>query len=179
MLDTLHMDNSHLNGDTSAVAIGGSTMKKTTLTLIASLLACSTLFSSASWADGPGDHHGQPWQQQHGGGDRHDNRGRGAGHDDHHNQGGDHGNRGGSRADYHGDRGNDRDHFAWHGHDFRRGHSVPHEYRGDHYRVNDWHERGLREPPRGEHWAYIDGNYVLIAAATGVITSLILSNAFH
>jgi len=37
----------------------------------------------------------------------------------------------------------------------------------------------LREPPEGQHWADIDGNYVLIAAATGIITSLILNNAFH
>lgn len=136
-------------------------MKKTTLTLIVSLLTCSTLFSAASRADGPGDHQGQQWER-HGGGDRHDDHGRGPDH-------------GGPRGDHR----NDHDHFAWNGHDFRRGHAVPHEYRGDRYRVDDWHDRGLREPPRGEHWAYIDGNYVLIAAATGVITSLILGNALH
>jgi len=45
--------------------------------------------------------------------------------------------------------------------------------------VNDWRERGLREPPRGEHWAYVDGNYVLIAVATGIITSIILDSVVH
>ncbi|MDU6077967.1 MAG: RcnB family protein [Pantoea sp.] len=127
-------------------------MKKTTLRVIATFIACSSLISTLSWADGPGDHHGQPWQQHDGNrhdGDRHDDRGRG------------------------------RDHFAWNGHDFRRGHPMPHEYRGPHYRVDDWRERRLPEPPRGEYWSYIDGNYVLIAAATGIITSLILGNAFN
>lgn len=56
---------------------------------------------------------------------------------------------------------------------------MPPEYRGPHYRVDDWRARRLPEPPRGQYWSYIDGNYVLIAAATGVITSLILSNAFN
>lgn len=143
-------------------------MKKTTLTVIASLFACSTLFSHTALADGPGDGHGQRWQQ---GDQSHaDNRGhdRDKGHDNHGNNGR---HNDGPRAD--------RDHFAWNGHDFRRGHPIPAEYRGDRYRINDWHDRGLREPPRGEHWAYIDGNYVLIAAATGVITSLILSSALN
>ncbi|MCQ4010676.1 RcnB family protein, partial [Klebsiella pneumoniae] len=33
--------------------------------------------------------------------------------------------------------------------------------------VRDWSDRGLPPPPEGHHWSYIDGNYVLIAAATG------------
>jgi len=155
-------------------------MKKTTLRVIATFIACSSLISTVSWADGPGDHHGQPWQQHDGDrrdGDRHDDRGRGPqGH------GPDRGPQhdrfaGGPRGDRHEDR--DRDHFAWNGHDFRRGHPMPHEYRGPHYRVDDWRARRLPEPPRGEYWSYVDGNYVLIAAATGIITSLIIGNAFN
>lgn len=149
-------------------------MKKTTLALLMTVFTASTLFSTVSQADGPP---GQPWHQQggHGGGP---GRGSDRGHDDrgHDNHG--HDNRG------HDNRGPDhhyesRDRFAWQGHDFRRGDRLPPHYRYDDYRVNDWHERGLREPPRGENWAYIDGNYVLIAAATGVITSILLNNAFH
>lgn len=151
-------------------------MKKTNLTVIASLFACSTLFSHTALADGPGNGQGQRWQQ--GDQSRADDRGheRGKSHDnDDRRQSHDRGDN-----DRHSDgRRGDSDHFAWNGHDFRRGHAIPAEYRGDRYRVNDWHDRGLREPPRGEHWAYIDGNYVLIAAATGVITSLILSGALH
>jgi len=153
-------------------------MKKTTLRVIATFIACSSLISTVSWADGPGDHHGQQWQQHDG--DRHDDRGRGPqghgpqGHGPERAPGHDR-FAGGPRDNHRGD----RDHFAWNGHDFRRGHPMPQEYRGSHYRVDDWRARRLPEPPRGEYWSYIDGNYVLIAAATGIITSLIFSNAFN
>lgn len=71
------------------------------------------------------------------------------------------------------------DHFAWQGHDFRRGERAPERFRGDDYRLSDWRGRGLPEPPHGQHWAYIDGNYVLIAAATGIITSILLGGVMH
>lgn len=148
-------------------------MKKTTLALLITVLSASTLFSTVTQAEGPP---GQQWHQQGG----HDGQGSPEGH---HSQGRgpDHGQD--NRHDDHG-RGPDhhfesRDRFAWQGHDFRRGQPMPAHFRGDDYRINDWHQRGLREPPRGEHWAYIDGNYVLIAAATGVITSILLNSAFH
>lgn len=163
-------------------------MKKTTLTLIASFIACSTLFSSVSWADGPGD---QRWQSH--GGDQHQDHGRGPDHGgdrgpdrgDNHDRGHDHDRGPGpDRHDHYADhrmpeghRGGDR--FAWGGHDFRRGYPAPPEFRGPHYRVDDWRDRGLYEPPRGEHWAYIDGNYVLVAAATGIITAILLNGAFN
>lgn len=157
-------------------------MKKTTLTLIASILTCSTLFSQAVRADDHDQGHRMPVPHQNSdrGPDNRDhtpNRGRdNPGHSDRnpHDQGRDH-HEDHSRHD----RDDAREHFAWQGHDFRRGHPVPPEYRGDHYRVADWHERGLREPPRGYHWADIDGNYVLIAAATGVITALVLNSAMN
>jgi len=154
-------------------------MKKTTLTLIASFLACSTLFSQASRADDHDDGQRMPVPHQN---DDHRSDSRGPdqnrGRDNTHHDMSDHrhdpdNNRRGREAR------NDRDHFAWQGHDFRRGHAVPPTYRGDSYRVADWHERGLREPPRGYHWANIDGNYVLIAAATGVITALVLNSALN
>lgn len=68
-------------------------------------------------------------------------------------------------------------HFAYKGHDFERGKPVPEDFRGRDYQVSDWRDRGLPPPPEGQHWAYVDGNYVLIAAATGVITSIILNSA--
>ena len=153
-------------------------MKKTTLSLIASLIACSTLFSGVTWAEGPGD---QRWQSH--GGDHHQDGGRGPerGPDrgDHHDRG--HGpDRHDRYADHRmpeGHHGGDR--FAWRGHDFRRGYAAPPEFRGPHYRVDDWRDRGLYQPPRGEHWAYIDGNYVLVAAATGIITAILLNGAFN
>lgn len=57
--------------------------------------------------------------------------------------------------------------------DFRKGRPLPEKYRGEGYQVNDWHKHGLKAPPAGHRWQNIDGNYVLIAVATGVITSVI------
>ena len=48
--------------------------------------------------------------------------------------------------------------------DWRRGARV--DYRSHH----------LRTPPRGYEWREVDGNYVLAAAATGLIASVILAN---
>lgn len=122
-------------------------MKKTTLTIIASFIACSTLFSSVSWADGPGDHRWDPH-----GGDRHQDRGPGPDHHDRRDFGHDRGP-GPDLHDHYADhrmpeghRGGDR--FAWRDHDFRRGYPAPPEFRGPHYRVDDWRARGLYEAAR-------------------------------
>ncbi|MFP1760483.1 RcnB family protein [Lonsdalea quercina] len=148
-------------------------MKKITLAMVMTVFTASSLLSTVSSAAGPDHQDGKQWQQgpgsqQHGGHDG--NRGGQA------NRGG-HGEPG--RQQSHVQRGGDRDHFVSHGHDFRRGKPAPARYRGNDYRVNDWRARGLRQPPSGQHWAYIDGNYVLIAAATGVITSIILNSALQ
>lgn len=146
-------------------------MKKTTLALVMTVFAASSCFSAFSWADGPqGQPSQQQWQQGHGG------QGGPGGHGGEHagGPGGGRGHEGGPHGGP-GRPGGERNHFAWNGHDFRRGHPAPERFRGDDYRVYDWHARGLQAPPPGEHWAYIDGNYVLIAAATGIITSIIMS----
>ncbi|WP_034918984.1 RcnB family protein [Erwinia sp. 9145] len=137
-------------------------MKKTTVAFL--IAAVTAGFSGVTQAEGP------PGQPQF----RHQAQG---GHDAR-------SDRGGPRGDsHHDERRHDdrhyasRDSFAWQGQDFRRGHRLPAHFDSAPYRVNDWRDRGLGEPPRGQHWAYIDGNYVLIAAATGVITSILLHNA--
>jgi hypothetical protein len=43
-------------------------------------------------------------------------------------------------------------------------------------RVNDWRNRHLQRPPRGYEWRQVDNNYVLAAAATGLIAGLVLAN---
>ena len=40
----------------------------------------------------------------------------------------------------------------------------------------DYRARHLSRPPRGYEWRQVDGNYVLAAAATGLIASIILAN---
>ena len=58
-------------------------------------------------------------------------------------------------------------HFGW-----ARGAYVPVVYRG--YYVQDWGYYGLRPPPPGYRWIYADGNFVLMAVATGLIADLVL-----
>lgn len=59
------------------------------------------------------------------------------------------------------------------GHHWRRGLYVPAPYR--HFYVQDWGYYGLRPPPPGYRWVYLDGNFVLMAVATGLIADVILN----
>ena len=147
---------------------------------LAIILSCA--LTSVSWADGPGGNNRgqqQVWQQDAGRGGPDGNRQQGP-------QANNHQGNGDNRGPAHGDKGlqgnphqerHERDHFAWNGHDFRKGQPAPERFRGNDYRINDWNDRGLPAPPRGQHWSYIDGNYVLIAAATGIITSILINGA--
>lgn len=62
-----------------------------------------------------------------------------------------------------------------HGYVWRRGGYVPRAYRG--YYVQDPYYYGLSAPPRGYRWVYADGNFVLMALATGLIANVI-ANAY-
>ncbi len=73
---------------------------------------------------------------------------------------------------HHHDRERHRAPRAWH----PGGRIADRYYRDDRYWVRDWHARHLREPPRGHRWLNIDGDYVLTAVATGVITAIILNH---
>lgn len=55
---------------------------------------------------------------------------------------------------------------------------LPPGYRGEAYVVNDWQGRGLYEPPQGYAWRYVDGQYVLVAVATGIIAAAFLGAFF-
>jgi len=57
----------------------------------------------------------------------------------------------------------------WH-----RGQYLPREYRGGRYVVVQHHPR-LYQPPRGHHWVQVNGEFLLIAAATGLIAHAILN----
>jgi Ni/Co efflux regulator RcnB len=67
----------------------------------------------------------------------------------------------------------------------QNGHYVHHSEwkKGAHINHDDWN-RGtpvdyrhyhLHAPPRGYEWRQVDGNYVLAAVATGVITSVVIA----
>ncbi len=80
----------------------------------------------------------------------------------------------GPRGFDHRDARNDRN-FGARGPDFRRGGHIPPQYRSRQYVVNDWRGHHLSAPPRGQQWVQVGADYALIAIATGVIASLVLS----
>lgn len=63
---------------------------------------------------------------------------------------------------------------AYGDHHWRRGDRLPDEYRRREYVVNDWDRYHLQAPPRGYQWMNVDGNYMLVAIASGLIANLVL-----
>ena len=61
-------------------------------------------------------------------------------------------------------------------HNWHKGDRLPDSYRGNQYVVNDWQSHHLRQPPAGYHWVNVNGDFVLAAVATGVITDMLLNN---
>ena len=61
--------------------------------------------------------------------------------------------------------------WYWCGYGWRRGAYVPSHYRT--YYVQDPYYYGLSAPPRGHRWVYADGNFVLMALASGLIAEVI------
>jgi len=60
-------------------------------------------------------------------------------------------------------------------HDWRRGQPVPPQYLAPQYVVDDWRAYDLQPPPAGYRWLRVNGDFVLAAVATGVITSILLA----
>jgi Ni/Co efflux regulator RcnB len=68
-------------------------------------------------------------------------------------------------------RGNNGQHRGW----YKGGRIERNDWdRGQ--RVNDYRRYHLQRPPRGYEWRRVDNNYVLAAAATGLIAGLVLAN---
>ena len=64
-----------------------------------------------------------------------------------------------------------------HGQRYYRGGYLPHQYRSHAYYVNDWRAyNGLYSPPHGHQWVNVDGEFLLVAVATGLIANAILSS---
>lgn len=59
---------------------------------------------------------------------------------------------------------------------WRQGERLPAEYRGGGYYVSDWRSHRLRPPPRGYRWVRHGDDYLLIAATTGLIASVIAAS---
>lgn len=64
-------------------------------------------------------------------------------------------------------------HEGW----YHRGGYVPVEYRDSRYVVEDWRTYNLAPPPRDHQWVRSDtGEFLLVAAATGIITDIIINS---
>jgi Ni/Co efflux regulator RcnB len=137
---------------------------KTIALLLVSALVGTSAGAFAQGGPGPDQHGGQ---DQRGGQDQHGGPGMQHGGQEH----GGPGPQGGPQMHADDHRGGPVPHQDW-----RRGQRLPDDYRDNRYVVNDWHGHGLRRPPRGYEWRQVNGDYVLAAVATGVITSIILSH---
>ncbi|MDR6673700.1 RcnB family protein [Xanthomonas sp. 1678] len=131
--------------------------------IIGSVLALSLLASGGAFAagqDGRVRDHDRPQDRN----DHRDDRGpQQARHDD---------DRHDHRDNRHDDRHDNGRHEGWRNH--KRGERLALGHRGD--RVSDYRKHGLRAPPRGHEWRRVDNQYVLIAVATGIITSVIANS---
>ena len=151
----------------------------TTRLLSASSAACMGLGSLAVYAQpgpppGQGHYDGRYGDRRD---DRHDDRGR------YDNRGNDNRRDNDRRYDRRDDRRGDNRydqrggyHGAGPNHNWVRGSRVPPQYRGYNYVMNDWRGHRLQAPPRGYQWIQSGNDYLLVAIATGVIASLVLSN---
>ena len=63
---------------------------------------------------------------------------------------------------------------GWRQHRWNRGERLPAAYRGSAYYV-DYRTYGYRAPPRGYRYVRVDNDVVLVAIATGLISSILLN----
>lgn len=63
---------------------------------------------------------------------------------------------------------------------YKKGGHLPRTYWSRQYAVSDWRTHHLRQPPRGYHWVHSDnGDYLLVATATGIIASIVTAALQH
>jgi Ni/Co efflux regulator RcnB len=59
-------------------------------------------------------------------------------------------------------------------HNMHRGDRLPSRYRTHQYVVDNYRAHHLSAPPRGHHWVQVGADYVLVAAATGLIVQAVM-----
>jgi Ni/Co efflux regulator RcnB len=90
------------------------------------------------------------------------------GHSDHRN---DNNGRYSQSADRHDDRHDNRHDNR--NHRWSRGERLPSSYYSSRSHYVDYRRHHLRQPPRGYQWVQVDNNYMMVALATGLISSII------
>jgi Ni/Co efflux regulator RcnB len=61
-------------------------------------------------------------------------------------------------------------------HNMHRGDRLPSRYRTHQYVVDNYRAHHLSAPPRGHHWVQVGADYVLVAAATGLIVNAVMGH---
>jgi Ni/Co efflux regulator RcnB len=61
-------------------------------------------------------------------------------------------------------------------HNMHRGDRLPSRYRNHQYVVDNYRAHHLSAPPRGHQWVQVGADYLLVAAATGLIVSAVTGN---
>ncbi len=80
-----------------------------------------------------------------------------------------------AQPDRHDDHNDDHHASAPPHHDWREGGKIaPEDWKRG--QPVDYRSHHLKRPPHGYEWRQVDGNYVLAAAATGLIAGLVLSH---
>lgn len=59
--------------------------------------------------------------------------------------------------------------------DWRKGERLSSDYRNRQYVVDNWHDHGLHQPPRGYQWVGVGADYLLVAVTSGIIAQVVLS----
>jgi Ni/Co efflux regulator RcnB len=134
------------------------------LLLVVTTAVTLLLVSVAAMADPPSDRgHGHDKAWADGGQDRGDRDG--------------HGDARGNNPKDQGRHDNGR-HRGWEKQAYRRGERLPERYSSSEYYVTDYQRYHLREPERGYRWVRDDddGQFILVAVATGIITDIILGH---
>ena len=80
-------------------------------------------------------------------------------------------------AQRHDDNHPDNSHYVRHN-EWHKGARMSHSDWGRGQQI-DYRQYHLNAPPRGYQWREVDGNYVLAAAATGLISSIIVASTVH
>jgi Ni/Co efflux regulator RcnB len=130
----------------------------------ATAVAALLLGGAGALADPPGDRgHGQDKAREDGGQDRGNRDG--------------YGDARGNNPKDQGRHDNGR-HRGWEKQAYRRGERLPERYSSSEYYVTDYQRYHLREPERGYRWVRDDddGQFILVAVATGIITDIILGH---
>lgn len=60
---------------------------------------------------------------------------------------------------------------------WKRGERVSRQYQHRRHVVNDYRRHNLSAPPRGHQWVQADNDFLLVAAATGIIASIIAASS--